>query len=60
MSEWDTQYYEDEGGDDPVALCANCENVLSDDELLHWHGESGRLYCSEECMRESSDAPQEG
>ena len=38
-------------------LCASCEKELP--EVVDWFGESGKPYCSEDCMNDCDDAPEE-
>ena len=38
-------------------LCASCEKELP--EIVDWFGESGQSYCSEDCMNDCDDAPEE-
>jgi len=40
-------------------ICSYCKGPLPSDPTDIWFGESGRLYCSEDCMVEACDSPAE-
>lgn len=40
-------------------VCSFCDKDLSEDATENWWGESGKPYCSEDCMNEAGDAPDE-
>jgi len=39
--------------------CSFCSADLPEDDTMTWWGNSGRPYCSEDCMNEAGDAPEE-
>jgi len=43
----------------PERHCYSCVRCLPDDPKEVWWGESGQPYCSEDCMNDNDDAPEE-
>ena len=40
-------------------ICTSCKGQMPTDTTQAWWGESGKPYCSEDCMNDCDDAPEE-